>query len=92
MPEHNAKNDGARVERIVLVVNTFRESPPSKRDRSGDMTAPVKRTATDNGICVVRSADLYFLWLKTLKGMALQEVFDTLFATEGVYNPPWLLQ
>lgn len=88
MPEHNAKNEGARVERIVLVVNTFRDSPPAERDPSRDMTEPVKKTATDNGICVVRSVDLYSLWLKTLNGMTIQQIFDTLFATAGVYKLP----
>ena len=88
MPEHNAKNEATRVERIVLVVNTFRDLPFAERDRNSDMTAPVKKTATDNGICVVRSGDLYSLWLKTLDGMSKQEVFDTLFATEGIYDPP----
>ena len=88
MPEHNSINDHNRVERIVLVVNTFRELPPAERNRNGDMAPPVKKTATDNGICVVRSGDLYLMWLKTLEGMSKQEVFDTLFATEGIYEPP----
>lgn len=87
LPEHNAKNENGRVERIVLVVNTFRDFPPRERDRTRDMTAPVKKTAADNGICVVRSADLYDLWVETLEGLSMQEVFDKLFATEGIYDP-----
>lgn len=87
MPENNTRNEGGLVERIVLVVNTFRDSPPAERNHSGDMTGPVKKTATDNGICVLRSVDLYFLWLKTLEGMTVQNIFDTLFATEGIYEP-----
>ena len=86
IPEHNARNEGGRIERIVLVVNTFRELPPAERDHTSDMTGPVIKTATDNGICVVRSADLYELWLQTLDGTTVQEVFDTLFMTEGVVD------
>jgi len=86
-PEHNARNQSGRVERMVLVVNTFRESPPAERDRDGDITDPVIKTTTDNGICVARSADLYQLWLKTFDSMTVQDVFDTLFDTEGVYDP-----
>ena len=87
MPEHNSKNEVDRVERIVLVVNAFRDVPLAERKRDSGMTAPVKKTATDNGICVVRSSDLYDLWLKGLDGTPKQEVFNALFSTDGIFDP-----
>ena len=89
MPDHNSKNELDRVERIVLVVNTYRDIPFADRDRNNDMATPVKKTATDNGICVVRSGDLYKMWLKIVDGsMTKQDVFNTLFSTDGIYEPP----
>ena len=49
LPEHNSKNDGTRAERIVLVVNTFRDLPFGQRDRNGDMTDPVKKLQLTTG-------------------------------------------
>lgn len=87
LPEHNEKNEAKRVERIVLVVNTQYETPIEERTTKDDITTPALRLAEDNHICIIRSCDLYQLWLKVLDGMPLQNVFDTLFNQEGLYNP-----
>ena len=87
IPEHNARNEHGRVERIVLVVNTECKTELEKRNRTNDITPPVKKTVTDNKICVLRSCDLYQLWLKTLEGLPTQKVFDTLFNCEGIFTP-----
>lgn len=87
MPEHNARNEHGRVERIVLVVNTQCKTKLPDRNRQSDISVPVKSTAIDNHICVIRSCDLYELWLETLKGKPLQEIFDSLFNYEGVWKP-----
>ena len=86
MPEHNAKNEHGRVERIVLVVNTECKTKLEARNRSNDISGPVKKTAADNHICVIRSCDLYQLWLETLTGKPTQEVFDKLFNYEGTWE------
>lgn len=87
MPEHNARNEHGRIERIVLVVNTQCKTKPSDRNRQNDISAPVRSTVADNHICVIRSCDLYELWLETLQGKSLQEIFDLLFDNEGVWKP-----
>ncbi len=81
LPEHREKNQRGRIERIVLVVNTQMELPLGKRSSKGDITPPVLDIAKDNHICVVRSCDLYKLWLH---GEPLQKIFDLLFNFEGV--------
>ncbi|MBA7648730.1 hypothetical protein ES703_56518 [subsurface metagenome] len=87
IPEHNTRNEHGRVERIVLVVNTKCKTKLSDRSRQNDISVPVRNTVTDNHICVIRSCDLYELWLETLKGKSLQEIFDLLFDYEGVWKP-----
>ena len=87
LPEHHSKNAEGRQERIVLVVNTQRDTEIEKRDRASDITPTVKAIVKDNHICVIRSVDLYDIWLKTLQGLSANKVFDLLFSTEGVYEP-----
>lgn len=84
LPEHNEKNEEGRIERIVLVVNTQCNKKVKERERNGDITQPVKQTVLDNHICVVRSVDLYNMWLEVLKGKKVTEIFDTLFENEGI--------
>jgi len=86
LPEHNERNQNGRVERIVLVVNTQNAVPLEERTRKDDITEPVIRTVKDNHICVIRSCDLYQLWMHTLSGLPLQKVFDSLFDCEGIYD------
>jgi len=86
LPEHNEINQNGRVERIVLVVNTQNELPLEKRTRKDDITEPVIRTAKDNHICIIRSCDLYQLWIRILSVLPLQKVFDSLFNCEGIYD------
>ncbi len=86
LPEHNEINQNRRVERIVLIVNTQNELSLTKRTRENDITEPVIRTAKDNHICVIRSCDLYQLWISTISGLPLQQVFDSLFDCEGIYD------
>ena len=87
LPEHHSKNAEGRQERIVLVVNTQRDTEIEKRDRASDITPTVKAIVKDNHICVIRGVDLYDIWLKTLQGLSANKVFDLLFSTEGVYEP-----
>ncbi len=88
LPEHNAKNEHSRIERIVLVVNTEARTKIEDRDRKDDITSHVRRTVGDNKICVVRSCDLYRLWLQTLDGLQVQEVFDMLFDCDSIFELP----
>ena len=86
LPEHNAKNEQNRVERIVLAVNTQHKKKLEERDQAGDITQPVRQIIIDNHICVVRTCHLYDLWLETLRGLPVQGVFDKLFNCEGIYE------
>ena len=87
MPQHNARNEHGRIERIVLVVNTQCKTKLDERNRQNDISPPVKRTAVDNHICIIRSCDLYKLWIDTLNGKRFQEIFDSLFDCEGIWKP-----
>lgn len=88
LPEHSAKNMTERVERIVLAINTQRDVKLEERNRADDITAPVREIASNNHICVIRTCDLYHLWLKTIEqGLQVQQVFDTLFNCDGIYEP-----
>ena len=86
LPEHNGKNTSGRIERIVLVVNTQHKVPLENRTTKDDITKPVLDISKDNHICVIRSCDLYYLWLLTQNGMNLQNLFDILFETEGIFD------
>lgn len=86
LPEHNEKNQNGRIERIVLIVNTQTELPLEKRTKKDDITNPVLEISRDNHICVIRSCDLYRLWLLTQNGVPLQKIFDLLFEHEGIYD------
>lgn len=88
IPEHNERNECGRVERIVLVVNTECKTKIEERNRQNDMSEPVKGTATDNHICVIRSYDLYGLWLEVLAGSkSVRDIFDRLFDCDGIWEP-----
>lgn len=87
MPEHHERNENERVERIVLVANTECKTKLDQRNRTSDITSPVKNTVTDNHICLIRSCDLYQLWLQTVEGLPIQTVFDMLFDCDGVFQP-----
>jgi len=60
--------------------------PLEKRTRKDEITEPVIRTVKDNHLCIIRSCDLYQLWMHTLSGLPLQKVFDSLFNSEGTYD------
>lgn len=86
LPSHYAKNEQNRVERIVLAINTQHQKKLEERDHTSDITTPVKQIILDNHICVVRTCHLYDLWLETLRGLPVQDVFDKLFNCEGIYE------
>lgn len=80
--------DGNRVERLVLVVNTQRKTTLGERNRSTDITRGARDLLADNHICIVRACDLYAMWLGTLDGqLTVKDVFNTIFDCEGVYEP-----
>lgn len=85
--EHYERNEKGRVERMVLVVNTECKTQLDRRNRQTDITSPVKNHATDVHICIIRSCDLYDLWLRTLEGLPIHSVFDMLFDCGGIFEP-----
>ena len=87
LPEHSAKNEQHRIERIVLAVNTQHQKKLEEREHTSDITNPVKQIILDNHICVIRTCHLYDLWLETIEGrLSVQSVFDKLFNCEGIYK------
>jgi len=83
---HYANNAVQRVERMVFVVNTECDKEVDRRDRTRDITGDVKAIVERNEICVVRSCDLYQLWLDSLNGGPIVEIFDRLFHCGGVFS------
>jgi len=87
LPTHIENNADERVERIVLAVNTHREAPVSDRNDQDDFTKPVKKIAANNQFCLIRTCDLYRLWLDYLDGTRTpEEIFDSIFCCAGLYK------
>lgn len=90
-PTHIENNADERVERIVLAVNTHRETPIADRNDQDDFTKPVRAIAAKSEFCLVRTCDLYRLWLDYLDGTRTpEELFDSIFCCAGLYQyaPP----
>lgn len=80
--EHN--QDGL-MERMVLVVNTFRED--DLKDRTDDISVHVRTAAERNGLCILRSSDLYRLWRDFVGNKrAPRDIFGEIFNTVGVFE------
>lgn len=88
LPEYYARNQAEQVEHMVFVVNTECKNELKNRNRASDITYDVKMLVTNNKVCLARSCDLYNLWLKTLKGQPVLEIFNHLFNCDGVFEPP----
>jgi hypothetical protein len=89
LPIHFEKNAGERVEQIVLAANTHRDTPLADRHHEDDFTPPVKEMAAKNGFCLIRTCDLYRLWLDYLEGTRTAgEIFDSIFCCAGLYQYP----
>lgn len=89
LPEHEDKNADARVERIVFVVNTYRDTPLVNRTDEGDISVPVQNLVKKNGICLIRSCDLYDLWNlwdKSPEKLSADDIFRQLFECEGIWQ------
>jgi hypothetical protein len=86
-PTHIENNADERVERIVLAVNTHRETPLADRNDQDDFTKPVRDIAAKSEFCLVRTCDLYRLWLDHVNGTrSAQEIFDSIFRCAGLYR------
>ena len=87
LPAHIEKNIPDRVERIVLAVDTYRDTPLADRTDKEDFTEPVKRIATNNEFCLIRTSDLYLLWMDYVAGTrTAAQIFDSIFSCAGLYT------
>jgi len=89
LPEHEDKNVDARVERIVLVVNTYRDTRLVNRVDEGDISVPVQNLVKKNGICLIRSCNLYDLWNlwdESPEKLSADDIFRQLFECEGIWQ------
>jgi len=86
-PTHMENNADERVERIVLAVNTHRETPIAGRNDQDDFTKPVRDIAAKSEFCLIRTCDLYRLWLDYVDGTRTAEaIFDSIFSCAGLYK------
>lgn len=89
LPESEGKNTSGRVERVVLVVNTYRDTPLDKRIDEGDISGPVQNLLKNNGICLIKSRDLYNLWnlwAESPEKLSADDVFKQLFECKGIWQ------
>lgn len=89
LPEHEEKNVVGRVERIVLVVNTYRDTPLVNRIDEDDISVHVRNLVKRNGICLIRSQDLYDLWnlwIESPEEFSADDIFKQLFECEGIWQ------
>lgn len=89
MPENEEKNTNGYVERIVLVVNTYRDKPLESRTDEDDVSPPVLRLVERNGICLIRSIDLYNMWkiwVESPKKLPADDIFKQLFNCQGMWH------
>jgi len=90
LPENEAKNADGQVERVVLLVNTYRDTPLVDRTDKNDISVPVQNLVKKNGICIVRSCDLYKfwnLWVESPEKLPADDIFKQLFECEGILRP-----
>ncbi len=73
---------------MVLVINTYRDTPLENRTDSDDISVKVRQLAERNKICIIRSCDLYNLWESWLehKEPSSEEIFEQLFNCVGVWQ------
>lgn len=87
LPTNAENNANGEVERIVLIVNTYREKDPRNRNHKDDFTQPTMEIAENNEICYLRTYDLYRLWLDYLdESRSSSEIFEEIFNTVGVFR------
>ena len=89
LPKHEEKTVGGENERIVLVVNTYRDTPLANRTDSEDISVQVQNLVKKNGICLIKSCDLYALWKRWAESpgeLSTDEIFRQLFECEGIWK------
>jgi hypothetical protein len=89
LPEHEEKNTDNINERIVIVINTYREFPLVDRTDPNDISTHVEKLAKKNGICIIRTCELFQLWSSFVENPGefnKDGVFSRLFECEGVFN------
>jgi len=89
LPEHEEKIVSGQNERIVLVVNTYRDTPLANRTDSEDISVQVQNLVKKNGICLIKSCDLYALWKRWAESpgeLSTDEIFRQLFECEGIWK------
>jgi hypothetical protein len=89
LPEHSQKITDGKAERIVLVINTYRDTPLAERDEATDISTPVLNIIRRNGICLVRSKELYRLWqllVESPRSPSPDDIFEQLFDCEGIWK------
>ncbi|MGH8103792.1 MAG: hypothetical protein ACREJQ_04640 [bacterium] len=84
VPDYFDHNANGPVEHICVVVNTFKDQPTDKRSKD-DIGQAVLKVAKANQFALARTTDLHLLWGDLdSNGRKPLEIFDTLFASNGV--------
>lgn len=89
LPEHEERNVGGQIEKVVLVVNTYRDMPLGSRTDSNDISVHVSNLVERNKICLIRSCDVYYLWnlwVDSPNKLSADDIFKQLFDCEGIWQ------
>ena len=87
LPTNVDNNSQGLRERIVLVVNTFRDDDLDSRDLTDDISQPTQTIANNNSFCIIRSIDLYKLWNDFVDDKrTASEIFEAIFQTQGIFE------
>lgn len=73
-------------ERIVFLVNTYRETDIDQRNGKEHFTKPVTDLSRDNHFCLMTTSDLYFIWHAFKNGAPSGKMLAQVFGAEGEFR------
>ena len=88
LPENEEKNVGGQFERIVLVINTYRDTPLASRTDEDDISPHVRNLVERNGVCLIKTCNLYNLWnlwVESPEKLPADDIFKQLFDCKGIW-------
>lgn len=77
---HKEKN-----EKILLLVNTYRNMDVKERTKKENFTETVVKIAQDNEFCLMKTKDLYFMWKSFLNGEDPRKTLAQVFTAKGEF-------
>ncbi len=73
-------------EKIVFMVNTYRNIDITERTSKEHFTSPVIEMSKNNHIALITTSNLFKIWVKRLTGEPVEKIFSDLFVCNGVFD------